>query len=435
MAKASGTMENTGPLVLYSAFTGALAGLGVALYALLLKALSQEVGLLLGYLPPEPPGEGGLGQAFTGPRPPPLVLLLPLGFLLAALLGRGLWEPGWQPRAGGARLLLASLLQLSLYSPMGREGPFGLLGLGVGRALEGRFTRLEGLGFSGLAAGLGAAFHAPLAGALLAVETLRPGLRLEVRALAPALVGALSGFAVYGVLLGYDPLLPPPGGVPVVEGFPIGLLLGLLGALGASLWLGLARVLGEAVAFLPYPWRQALLGLALALALLLLPEALGPGLGWLALAPTPLVQPWGLVLLLLAKLLLLGLALGVGAYGGLLTPALVLGGLLGALLGRLLPPDLGLSPEALLLAGGAAALAGVARAPFAALLLATEWGGYAILPLVLPAVFVGYALTPKGFPLREGPKGEKGSPSGRPPQTPPPPPGPEAASPPERPPG
>ena len=82
-------------------------------------------------------------------------------------------------------------------------------------------------------------------------------------------------------------------------------------------------------------------------------------------------------------------------------------------------------PEALALASGAALLAGVARAPFAALVLAAEWGGYALLPLVLPPVFVSYALTEA---QSLGPEGQAAPPSETPPQTAPPPSGPEAAS-------
>ena len=161
------------------------------------------------------------------------------------------------------------------------------------------------------------------------------------------------------------------------------------------------------------------------LGLLLAPEALGQGTGWLALATTPLLFPEAVLYLLLAKGLLLVLALGSRAPGGLLTPALVLGGLLGALVGKLPLPAALPGPEALALASGAALLAGVARAPFAALVLAAEWGGYALLPLVLPAVFVSYALTEA---QSLGPEGQAAPPSETPPQTAPPPSGPEAAS-------
>jgi CIC family chloride channel protein len=437
-------MRQTGPLILYSAFTGALAGLLVALLNLALKALSAFFGTFMGYLPPEAPGEGGLLQAFTGPPSPLLALLLPLLFALTSFLGtgQGLFalllaaREGRPPRRGAyPRSVLGSALQIAFYSPMGREGPFGVLGLWLGSALDRRFPRVGGgLAFAGLAAGLGAALHAPVAGALLATEILYRSLLLEARALTPALIGALSGFAVYGAFFGYTPLLPLRAEVDLAA-VPWGGVVGLLAAALATLWTEGGRLLEGYLKRLAFPLRHALLGLALTLFLLLLPEALGSGLGWVAVAATPLLATWALFYLLLSKLLLLLLAQGVRAYGGPYTPALVLGGLLGALLARL-PGPLALPPEALALAGGAAVLSGVARAPFAATLLAAEWGGYATLPLVIPAVLLAYVLTPAHAleeGLKEAPAMPEATPSETPPQTPPPPPAPEADAEPESP--
>lgn len=409
----------TGPLILYSLLTGGLAGGAALLASLALKAVEARVGGLLGYLPPGPPGEGGLGQAFTGPSSPLLpLLLLPALFALSGWLAS---LPGAFPRA---RAYLAALVQLGAYSPLGREGLFGGLGLWVGEVLGKRFSRIgRVLAFAGLAAGLGASLHAPVAGALLATEMRYRGLRLEAQALAPALLGALAGFTVYGALLGYAPLVPVRAEASW-GALPLGFGLGLGAALLGTLWLQGAGLLERGSSRLSLPLRHGLLGLALGLALLLAPEALGQGTGWLALATTPLLFPEAVLYLLLAKGLLLVLALGSRAPGGLLTPALVLGGLLGALVGKLPLPALP-GPEALALASGAALLAGVARAPFAALVLAAEWGGYALLPLVLPAVFVSYALTEA---QSLGPEGQAAPPSETPPQTAPPPSGPEAAS-------
>jgi CIC family chloride channel protein len=437
-------VRNTGPLILYSAFTGALAGLLVALLNLGLRSLSALFGSLFGYLPPEAPGERGLLQAFTGPPFPFLAFLLPLLFALTSFLGTGQGlsalllhaRIGRLPRGQAhPRAVLGGVAQIALYSPMGREGPFGVLGLWLGSALDRRFPRVGGgLAFAGLAAGLGAAFHAPVAGALLATEILYRSLLLEARALTPALIGALSGIGVYGAFFGYAPLLPFRVEVDLAA-IPWGGVVGLLAAALATLWLEGGRLLEGYVKRLAFPLRHALLGLALALALLLLPEALGSGLGWVAIATTPLLSPWGLLYLLLAKLLLLLLAQGVRAYGGPYTPALVLGGLMGALLAHL-PGPLALPPEALALAGGAAVLSGVARAPFAATVLAAEWGGYATLPLVLPAVILAYVLTPAHAleeGLKEAPAMPEATPSETPPQKEPPPPAPEADAEPESP--
>ncbi|TBH20997.1 chloride channel protein [Thermus thermamylovorans] len=433
-----GEVRHTGPLILYSAFTGALAGLLAAGATALLRGLGLGFGTLFGYLPPAAPGEGGLAQAFTGPGPWPLAFLLPPLFALTSFLGTGQGLAAFlrqareglpTPRLAHPRGVLGGILQLSLYSPLGREGPLGVLGLWLGTALDRRFPRLGGgLAFAGLAAGLGAGLHAPVAGALLATEILYRSLLLEAKALTPALIGALSGFALYGAFFGYSPLLPFRAEVDL-RAVPFGALVGLLAAALAALWLGGGRLLERGLRHLPFPLRHGLLGLALALLLLLLPEALGTGLGWVAVAATPLLSPAAVGYLLLAKALLLILATGVRAYGGAFTPALALGGLLGILVARFLEP-LAVPLEGLALAGGAAVLAAVARAPFAATVLALEWGGYATLPLVLPAVVLAYALTPAPDPEegpREGPRGPGDAPSERPPQREPQPPDPGAS--------
>ena len=436
----------TGPLILYAAFSGAVVGLLASGFTFLLKALSTWVGLLLGYLPPEAPGEGGLLQVFTGPSSFLLALFLPLGYALASLLGtgRGLTATILLVRRGrilsfweGLRQVGGGLLQLALYSPLGREGPMALLGYAVGGVLGRLFPKAggEGLAFAGLAAGFAAALHAPAAGALLATEVLYQGLRLEIQALAPALVGALSGFAIYGAFFGYEPLLTLSGGRLSWSTLPASLFLGLAAAGLGSLWLFSAQLL-HPLRRLAFPLKHGLLGLVVAALLFLVPEALGQGLGWVQVGLTPLMTRQALFLLLLTHLFLVALATAVRAYGGSITPALVLGGLLGALLARLFPP-LFPYPEATALAGMAALLAGVARAPFAALLLAGEWGGYTVLPLAIPAVFLSYALTlvqhPEDTFLKEGLEKPEASRSETPPQTPPPPSAQEGGAAPETP--
>jgi CIC family chloride channel protein len=137
---------------------------------------------------------------------------------------------------------------------MGREGPFGVLGLWLGSALDRRFPRVGGgLAFAGLAAGLGAALHAPVAGALLATEILYRSLLLEARALTPALIGALSGFAVYGAFFGYTPPPPSPGRRWTWPPVPWGGVVGLLAAALATLWTEGGRLLEGYLKRLAFP--------------------------------------------------------------------------------------------------------------------------------------------------------------------------------------
>ncbi|WP_027883198.1 chloride channel protein [Meiothermus rufus] len=402
-----------GALILYSAFVGALTGVFAAGFVFLLGALQRYLlGETLGYFPPGLPGEGGLLQIFRGPHFGWLALLLPLVFAASSYLGsgRGL---GWllaAYRAGQPvraveyfRGILGALVQLGAGSPMGREGPMAALGLWVGSALGRRIPLGESsrfLPFAGMAAGFASAFHAPMAGALLASEMVYRGLALEVGALAPALIGALAGFTIYGFIHGYGPLLElHPGGLAWPQ-LLFGLAIGLVCAGVGTLWLEAERLLQRALSHLRFVVRHTLLGAVLAGVLLLMPEALGSSLAWVQMGTSPILSLPFLGMLFLVQLGLLILGGGVRAYGGPLTPALALGGLSGLILGQMLGqvfPTQAPPAETAALVGMCALLAGMARAPFAAVVLAGEMGGYGLLPLTLVAAFAAYTFTsPRG---------------------------------------
>lgn len=398
-----------GPLILYSALAGALTGFLAAGFTSVLNLIQQYLmGELLGYFPPGLPGEGGLEQMFRGPAFAGLAVLLPLIFAASSYLGsgRGLgwllaaYRQGQEVRAlQYFRGIFGALIQLGAGSPMGREGPMAALGLWIGGALGRRFPLGDAgrfLPFAGMAAGFASAFHAPITGALLASEIVYRGLALEAGALAPALIGALAGFTVYGFIHGYGPLLDLRPAPLDWSSLAFGLVLGLVCAGVGTLWLEGERILRGPLRRLSFPVRHGLFGLLLGVTLLLIPEALGNALPWVQLGTSPILNLPFLVMLFLVQLALLLVGGGVRAYGGQLTPALTLGGLAGLILAQAIP-WLSPPPEVAALAGMSALLAGIARAPFAAIVLAGEISGYSLLPITLLAAFSAYTFTsPRG---------------------------------------
>ena len=392
-------------LIAYSTALGMLVGLFAAAFTWVLYLAQNEfMGRIAGFLPPGYSGENGILHTFRSPHPLFYLLTLPLLFATASLFGhnRGLAKiiASFHQQSSGTlgekmRYSFGSLIELGAGSPLGREGPMAVLGNWIGEALGRSYLKNDAarhLPFAGMAAGFASAFHAPVAGALLAVEIFHPGLVLEIGSLGPALVGGLAGFMVYGAFWGYQPLLSLHALPPQFAHLGFGLISGAAMAFVGSLWMLAARSVRRLSFGLSFVPRHALLGLLIGLVAIFLPQVLGDGLSWLELSATPILPTRFIALLALAKLAVLALALGLGGYGAVISPSLAIGGLFSILLARLAPA---ISPDAAAaaLVGMGALLAGVARTPFAAILIISEMGGYTILPLAIPAIFTSYLLT------------------------------------------
>jgi H+/Cl- antiporter ClcA len=158
----------------------------------------------------------------------------------------------------------------------------------------------------------------------------------------------------------------------------------------------------------PKGWRR-LLAPALALGLLgvvsiWLPQLLGNGKDIIQLALVGEVAPTLLLLLLLLKPAATLLCLGSGAPGGLFTPTLALGALLGGVLGyawSLLWP--GVPPGLFAVVGAAAVLAATTQGPISAMVLMMELTGRDrsfIVPLLLAvatATLVARTIEPRSI--------------------------------------
>ena len=244
----------------------------------------------------------------------------------------------------------------------------------------------------GAGAGMAAAYGVPLGGALFALEVLRG--MLALRFVLPALVTSL---VATGVSWGFLPDAPTYA-IPAYQG-----------SLSVTAWALLAGpVIGlVSVAYVrsvawadrrrPKGWKRVLapvlaLGL-LGAASIPFPQLLGNGRDVAELALTSQVGPLLLVaLLLLLALLLLRpaatvLCLGSGAPGGLFTPSLAMGAMLGGVLGLpwawLWP---GVPPGLFALLGAAALLAATTQGPISTIVLVMELTGHvrgAVVPLLL----------------------------------------------------
>ena len=275
---------------------------------------------------------------------------------------------------------LSSLVTQASAGAVGREGPIVLVAAATASGLGGRLgvpareRRL--LVACGSAAGLACAYNTPLGAALFAMEILLGSLSLE--AFAPLAVSSAAATFLTWLAFGRDPVFHVPAATlsspwELVLSAALGVLAGLVGAL-------FLFALRACAAFyqrsrLPRPLAMASAGLVLGLVTLRYPEIVGNGREAIAAL---FVRPWGIeavLALLVLRLVVTPLAVGSGTVGGVFTPTLFLGAMLGHAFGagvQALAPGLGADPAAFALAGMGFLLASTTHAPLTAVVMVFE---------------------------------------------------------------
>jgi H+/Cl- antiporter ClcA len=281
---------------------------------------------------------------------------------------------------------------------MGPEAPLvqttGAFGAWLAERLRLRRDELRILTITGMAAGFTVLFGAPFGSAVFALEIPhRRGLQYY-EALIPAVIGALSGYAVYGVLThnGLSPRWHLPAG-------PAGLSAGDLG------WAVACGALGAAVAaafsfgqvllvwlFGPVPkdLRPIVGGLGLGLLAFWSPYALTFGE---AQVDTVLVAKGAVTVFAIAaaaKFVGTSVTLASGWRGGFIIPLFFIGVALGRWMHVLVPS----SHEVILITALMAACnVGVTKTTLGSTLVVTEMAGVRMLPTTLVAAVVSLILT------------------------------------------
>ncbi len=400
--------------VLLGSLIGVISGIGAIVFYLGLEfATRLFLGLLAGYDPATPAGEGGHGIT-DALRPLAIPFVLALGGLISGIIvfrlapeaeGHGtdaaIAAFHHRPRGVRARIpvikLVASAITIGSGGSGGREGPTAQIGAGFGSFLarvldfEARDARIAVA--TGMASGIGAIFRAPLGGAVLGVEIPYKD-DVEADALVPSFIASIVAFSVFGAAVGFSPIF---GQLDAHFTDPrqllyyalIGLAAGVVGRLyitsfyRATGWFGSWR--------LPREVRPAIAGFAVGCIGLLIPGALGTGYGWVQAGlarDTLLGLPlWMVLALPFAKILATSLSIGSGGSGGVFGPGMVIGGLLGAGIWRLLEPiapGVPLDPGPFVIVAMMALFGSIAHAPIAVMLMVAEMTGN--LEMLAPAM-------------------------------------------------
>jgi H+/Cl- antiporter ClcA len=256
----------------------------------------------------------------------------------------------------------------------------------------------------GAGAGMSAAYGVPLGGALFALEVMRGVLAL--RYVLPALFASVIATAVSWVWLPDTPtyLIPAYSSSVsiVVWALVAGPIAGVVsvGYVRAVTWADRNKP--------PQGWRRFAAPLAglglLGLASIVFPQLLGNGRDISQLAFTNQVAPALLLILLVLKPAATVLSVRCGAPGGLFTPSLTVGALLGALLGHAWSwfwP--GAPPGLFAVLGAAAVLAATTQGPISTVVLMMELTGRDrsfIVPLLLAvatATLVARTIEPRSI--------------------------------------
>lgn len=278
---------------------------------------------------------------------------------------------------------LGGVLGIGAGLSLGREGPSIQLGASIGEAISQRLGRLKieekYLMTSGASAGLAAAFNAPLAGVIFALEELHKNFSPAV--LMGAMAASLSADVVAQYFFGQQPVFHIQD-LPILPLQDYFYLIGLGIICGVFGWL-FNRALITSLAFyehshIPKPlWPAVPLMLAGVLGFGL-PEVLGGGNRLVeALGKTPFPLQI-LLLLLVVKFLFTMLSYGSGVPGGIFLPLLVIGALTGNVYGNVLVNVFSMSPHFVfnfVVFAMAAYFTAIVKAPITGSILITEMTG------------------------------------------------------------
>jgi len=286
---------------------------------------------------------------------------------------------------------------------LGPEDPSLQIGAGFASAL-GRRLRLSRENFRliapvGAAAGLAAAFNAPISSVLFVIEEVIG--KWSAGVLGAIVLSALSSVVVMRNFLGSEPLFRVTS---YRLGHPSELLayavLGLVGGVASVAFSRLIAVLRPRLMRMPYRThyvQPALAGLLIGLIGLVFPQVMGAGYETIDQAMHD-QYVWQIMILLAAfKIVATVLSFSSGTPGGMFAPSLFVGAMLGGAVGgveRHFFPGLTGSVGAYALVGMGTVFAGFLRAPMTSVFMVLELSGnYSIIVPVMISNTIAYIIS------------------------------------------
>ncbi len=278
----------------------------------------------------------------------------------------------------------------------GKEGPIVQIGASIGSAF-GQFLhlstdRLKILVGCGAAAGLAAAFNAPLGGALFAMEIILRSFRAQT--FSPIIIASVFATALSRSYIGNEPAFKIPpyellSNYELIFYIVLGLLSGLISVYFVKVFYWITDIFKKLKQVHPII-KPAIGGLIVGIIAIYLPQLYG--FSYVIIDPAEShVAVYILVGVLFLKPIATAATIGSGGNGGTFAPSLVTGAMLGGLFGLLvnhLFPSIAAPAGAYAMVGMAGVVAGTTNASLTALIMTFEMTNnyQIILPLMLTII-------------------------------------------------
>ena len=267
---------------------------------------------------------------------------------------------------------------------LGREGPSVQLGAMAGKGIAKGFKRIPSeerfLISCGASAGLSAAFNAPLAGIIFAIEEIHK--TFSVQALLSAMTASITADFISKNVFGLSPIFhfTVESMMPLKHYWLVillGVILGVMGVVYNKVTLKSQELYGK-IKWLKPHFRLLVPFLLAGVLGFLMPEVLGGGHAMMDLLADGKLLVSSMLLLFLVKFLFSSACFGSGAPGGIFFPLIVLGAYLGGAFGSSTVSWLGLDPvfvNNFIILAMAGYFTAIVRAPITGIVLVSEMSG------------------------------------------------------------
>jgi CIC family chloride channel protein len=292
---------------------------------------------------------------------------------------------------------IVSALGIGSGASVGPEDPSVQIGANIGsmfgQILHLSDERMRSLAAAGAAAGIAAAFNAPIAGVFFSLEIVLG--EISGSALGVIVIASVVSAVFTQAVSGPQPAFQVPAyAFHSVNELPLYIGLGAIAGPISALYIRTLYLAQDFFHDRPVPnWiKPAMAGIAVGITGIFLPQIFGVGYSTIEeILVAASVSAGLMITLLVAKLIMTSISVGGGFMGGVFAPALYLGATLGAAYGAIaarLVPSLQINTPAYAMVGMAAVLAGSVHAPLTAVLLLFEMTNdyRIILPLMFAVV-------------------------------------------------